>query len=83
MEKPIIKYAIYFDYKTLGQWNGKKSLEAVTNNPEKWLQEHNAQRVEDNCCCQIRNPEECNCVVEESLSDFIIEELSGEIIYED
>ena len=87
MEKPIIKYAIYFDYKTLGQWNGKKSLEAITNNPKKWLQEHNAQRVEDNCCCQInfgfRNPKECDCVVEESLSDFIIEELSGEIIYKD
>ena len=68
MEKQQIKYAIYFDYQTLGQWNGKKE-------------------VEDNCSCQrdfgFRNPEECDCVVEESLSDFIIEELSGEIIYED
>jgi len=87
MEKQQIKYAIYFDYSTLGEWDGEKELQAVTNNPKKWLEEHNAQRVEDNCSCQrdfgFRNPEDCDCVVEESLSDFIIEELSGEIIYED
>jgi hypothetical protein len=70
MENPITKYAIYFDYKTLGDRNGKKSLEAVTNNPEKWLQEHNESRIADG-----NEPEE--------LDDFIIEELYGEIIYED
>ena len=85
--KTQIKYAIYFDYKTLGQWDGEKSLEAVTNNPKKWLEEHNAQRVKDSCQCEedfgFRNPDECDCVVEESLTDFIIEELCGETIYED
>ena len=28
MEKQQIKYAIYFDYQTLGQWDGKKELQS-------------------------------------------------------
>ena len=58
MEKQQIKYAIYFDYSTLGQWDGKKELQVITDNPKKWLEEHNAQRDEDS---------------QESLDDFIIE----------
>ncbi len=66
--KEQIKYAIYFDYKTLGQWDGKKELQAVTNNPKKWLEEHNSDRCEES---------------QESLSDFVIEELCGEDIYDE
>ncbi len=68
MEKQHIKYAIYFDYSTLGQWDGEKVLQVITNNPEKWLEEHNAQRDEDS---------------QESLDDFIIETIYGEAIYKD
>ncbi len=57
MEK-LIKYAIYFDYSILGQWDGRKELQVITNNPKKWLEDHNAQRDEDS---------------QESLDDFIIE----------
>ena len=57
----LIKYAIYFDYSTLGQWDGEKELQVITNNPEKWLEDHNAQRDEDS---------------QESLDDFIIENLT-------
>jgi len=59
------KYAIYFDYSTLGQWDGEKELQVITNNPEKWLEEHNAQRDEDS---------------QESLDDFIIEPLTSTYI---
>jgi len=59
------KYAIYFDYSTLGQWDGEKELQVITNNPEKWLEEHNAQRDEDS---------------QESLDDFIIEPLTSKYI---
>lgn len=60
-----IKYAIYFDYSTLGQWDGEKELQVITNNPEKWLEDHNAQRDEDS---------------QESLDDFIIENLTSKYI---
>lgn len=68
MSKIKIKYAIYFDYKTLGQWDGKKELQVITNNPEKWLEEHNSDRCEES---------------QEKLDDFIIESYVPEAIYED
>ena len=68
MEKQPIKYAIYFDYSTLGQWDGEKELQVITNNPQKWLEEHNADRCEES---------------QESLDDFIIETYVPEAIYKD
>ena len=68
--KEQIKYAIYFDYQSIGQWDGKKELEVITNNPEKWLKEHNESRIADG-----NEPEE--------LDDFIIETIYGEAIYKD
>ena len=68
MKKQQIKYAIYFDYSTLGQSDGEKELQVITNNPEKWLEEHNADRCEES---------------QESLDYFIIETIYGEAIYED
>tara|TARA_B100000212_G_C27384017_1_gene538362 strand:+ start:894 stop:1091 length:198 start_codon:yes stop_codon:yes gene_type:complete len=42
-----MKYYIYFDYTTLGVHDGEKELVAITDNPEKWLLEHNKERVAD------------------------------------
>ena len=66
MKKQYIKYAIFFDYQTLGQWDGKKELQVITDDPEKWLEEHNADRCEES---------------QESLDDFIIEPLYHEATY--
>ena len=62
-----MKYLIYFDYSTLGQYDGKKELQAITDNPKKWLSEHNKQRKADG------NPSE-------KLSDFEIIENNSKLI---
>ena len=36
-------YAIYY----IGDENNPRTLEAITDNFEKWLEEHNAQRIEE------------------------------------
>lgn len=34
-------------YESNGQWNDGTSLEGITLDPEKWLEEHNAEREEE------------------------------------
>jgi hypothetical protein len=36
------KFAIYYNYQC-----GKRNLEAITNNPKMWIEEHNKERINE------------------------------------
>ena len=63
------KFAIYFNWSKACFGTGR-DFECITNNPEKWLKEHNERRMADG-----NEPEE--------LWMFDVEEVSSEFIYND
>jgi len=70
MKNPKIKYAIYFNWSKASFWNYPRDFECITNNPEKWLKEHNEKRIADG-----NEPEE--------LWMFDVEEVSADFIYDE
>tara|TARA_B100000579_G_C22791926_1_gene834999 strand:+ start:1190 stop:1402 length:213 start_codon:yes stop_codon:yes gene_type:complete len=70
MGKKQIKYAIYFNYQKACWGTAPRQFEAITNNPEKWLEEHNESRIAEGNEA-------------EELWMFDIEEVGAEYIYKD
>ena len=73
MKKQEIKYAIYFNWSKACFGTGR-DFECITNNPEKWLKEHNQKRIADG-----NEPEELWMFdVEGVPADFIYDECEDE-----
>ena len=70
MEEKQIKYAIYFNYQKACWETAQREFEAMTNNPEKWLEKHNESRIAEGNEA-------------EELWMFDIEEVGAEYIYKD